>query len=54
MPEMKSSFDATWVSGQQIYIAKGQAPIAGSWTVVVEARKNNVVIASTHTHISAK
>jgi hypothetical protein len=35
-------------------MGKGQAPMAGSWTVLVEARRNGAVIASYHTHLSAR
>jgi hypothetical protein len=38
---------------QQMYVGKGQAPMAGTWTVLVEARKNGNVIASMRTHLSA-
>ena len=54
MPEMKSSFELAWKAGSKIYVGKGQAPMAGSWTVFVEARKNGNVIASLRTHLSAK
>jgi len=54
MPEMKSSFDLSWNSGQQFYAGKGQPQTAGSWNVLVEARKNGIVIASFHTHLNAR
>jgi multidrug efflux pump subunit AcrA (membrane-fusion protein) len=54
MAEMKSSFELSWVAGRQMYTGKGQPPMAGSWNVFVEARKNGAVIASVHTHLSAK
>ena len=54
MPEMKSSFDLPWSARQHAYTGKGQPPMAGSWTVIVEARKNGGVIATLHTHLSAK
>ena len=54
MPEMKSSIDLPWVAGQQMYAGKGQAPMAGNWTVFVEARRNGAVIATFHTHLSAR
>ena len=48
-------FLRTAVDGrQQMYMGKGQAPMAGTWTVLVEARKNGGVIASFRTHLSAK
>jgi RND family efflux transporter MFP subunit len=54
MPEMKSSCDLAWKAGSQTYEGKGQAPMAGTWTVLVEARKNNGVIASMRTHLGAR
>jgi Cu(I)/Ag(I) efflux system membrane fusion protein len=54
MPEMKSSFSLPWMASQQMYMGKGQAPTPGNWSVFVEARRNGNVIASSHTHLSAK
>jgi RND family efflux transporter MFP subunit len=54
MAEMKSAFDLPWMAEHQMYMGKGQPPTAGSWTVLVEARKNGGVIASLHTHLGAK
>jgi nitrogen fixation protein FixH len=54
MPEMKSSIDLPWAAGQQMYMGKGQAPAAGTWTVFVEARRNGAVIATFRTHLSAR
>jgi Cu(I)/Ag(I) efflux system membrane fusion protein len=54
MAEMKNRFDLPWVAGWQMYIGQGQAPMAGSWTVLVEARRNGVIIASFHTHLAAR
>jgi Cu(I)/Ag(I) efflux system membrane fusion protein len=54
MPEMKSSVELAWKAGSQMYEGKGQAPMAGTWTVLVEARKNGNVIASMRTHLSAR
>jgi hypothetical protein len=54
MPEMKSSCELAWKAGSQMYVGKGQAPMSGTWTVLVEARKNGNVIASLHTHLSAR
>jgi Cu(I)/Ag(I) efflux system membrane fusion protein len=54
MPEMKSAFDLRWTAEKQMYIGKGQAPMAGTWTVVAQAEKNGIVIASSRTHLSAK
>ena len=54
MPEMKSSSELEWKAGSKTYEGKGQAPMAGTWTVLVEARKNSNVIASMRTHLSAR
>jgi RND family efflux transporter MFP subunit len=54
MPEMKSSIDLAWKAGSNRYEGKGQAPMAGTWTVLAEARKNSNVIASMRTHLSAQ
>jgi len=54
MPEMKSSCELAWKAGSQMYVGKGQAPMSGTWNVLVEARKNGNVIASMHTHLSAR
>jgi RND family efflux transporter MFP subunit len=54
MPEMKNSFELPWMAARQMYVGKGQAPMAGTWNVLVEATKNGSVIASTHTHLSAR
>jgi RND family efflux transporter MFP subunit len=54
MPEMKSSIALPWDAGHQMYMAKGQPGMAGTWTIVVEARKNGGVIASSHTHLAAR
>lgn len=54
MPEMKNSFELAWDAGEQMYMGKGQPPMAGTWNVLVEARKNSNVIASFHTHLSAR
>jgi RND family efflux transporter MFP subunit len=54
MPEMKNSFELPWMAGRQMYVGKGQPPMAGTWTVLVVATKSGSVIASTHTHLSAR
>lgn len=54
MPEMKSSFDVQWSAAQQAYVGNGQPPMAGTWNVLVEATRNGGVIASSHTHLSAR
>lgn len=54
MPEMKAAFPLPWVASQQMYMGNAQPPMAGSWNVSIEARKNGAVIASTHTHLNAR
>jgi RND family efflux transporter MFP subunit len=54
MPEMKSSFELPWSAGQHAYVGKGQPGMSGSWSVTVEARRNGAVMATVHTHLSAK
>jgi len=54
MPEMKSSCELAWNAGSQMYEGKGQAPMPGTWTILVEARKNSGIIASMRTHLSAR
>ena len=54
MPEMKTSADLAWNADRQMYIGKGQAPMAGTYSVFVEARKNGAVIATFRTHLSAR
>jgi Cu(I)/Ag(I) efflux system membrane fusion protein/cobalt-zinc-cadmium efflux system membrane fusion protein len=53
MPEMRSSFSLPWMAAHQMYMGKGQPGMAGTWTILIEARKNGGVIASFHTHLSA-
>jgi Cu(I)/Ag(I) efflux system membrane fusion protein len=54
MPEMKSSCELAWKANSKTYEGKGQAPMAGTWTVLAEASKNSNVIASMRTHLSAR
>jgi Cu(I)/Ag(I) efflux system membrane fusion protein len=54
MPEMKSSCDLAWKADSKTYEGKGQAPMTGTWTALVEARKNSNVIASMRAHLSAR
>jgi hypothetical protein len=42
------------MAARQMYVGKGQPPMAGTWTVLVEATENGSAIASTHTHLSAR
>jgi len=54
MPAMKSSFDLPWDASSQSYKGRGNAPMLGSWNLLVEASKGGTVIASFHTHLSAQ
>ena len=54
MPEMKNSIALPWAADHASYMGKGQPGMAGSWTIVVEARRANSVIATFHTHMSAR
>jgi hypothetical protein len=54
MPEMKSSFDLPWNASDRSYAGKGQAPMSGTWNVIVEARESGKVIASSRAHLSAR
>ncbi len=54
MPEMKNSFELPWVANRQMYAGNGNVPMSGSWTVLVEARKNGGVIASSRTRFNAR
>jgi Cu(I)/Ag(I) efflux system membrane fusion protein len=54
MPEMRNGFALAWDAGRQAYAGKGNVPMAGSWNVTVEARKNGVVIGSARTRLSAR
>jgi hypothetical protein len=54
MPEMRSTIALPWVSDRAMYMGKGQPGMAGTWTVIVEARRNSGVIATLHTHLGAR
>jgi hypothetical protein len=54
MPEIKSTFELPWSASKQMYVGKGQPGMSGSWSVIVEARRNGAVIATFRTHMSAK
>jgi hypothetical protein len=54
MPEMRSSFDLKWDAARQLYSGKGQAGMAGTWTLAVVAGKDGKDIASFRSHISAQ
>ena len=52
MPEMRNSFKLPYVQG--MYMGKGNIPTAGSWNVVVEAKRNGQVIATYRTRLNAE
>jgi len=54
MPETKSSFELAWSASEQKYVGKGQPGMSGSWSLIVEARRNNAVIATLRTHLNAR
>ncbi len=54
MPETRSTIALTPAADHATYTGKGQPGMAGSWTVIVEASKNNSVIATLHTHMTAR
>lgn len=54
MPEMKNSFDLSWNASEKGYTGKGQPQTPGTWNVFVEAREGGKVIASSHSHLSAR
>jgi len=54
MPEMKSTIVLPWAADHAAYTGKGQPGMSGSWTVIVEARRKDSVIATLHTHMTAR
>jgi Cu(I)/Ag(I) efflux system membrane fusion protein len=54
MPEMKSTIALPWAADRAMYTGKGQPGGAGTWNVIIEARRNNAVIATMHTHLGAR
>lgn len=52
MPEMRNSFRVPYVQG--MYMGEGKIGIAGSWTVLVEAKRNGQVIATYRTRLNAE
>ena len=54
MPEMKNAFELPWNANRQIYVGSGNVPTAGSWTVLVEARRNGGAIATFHSRLVAR
>jgi len=54
MPEMKSTVALPWSPDRAMYLGKGHPGMAGTWNVIVEARKNGAVIATFHTHMGAR
>ncbi len=54
MPEMKSTIALQWAADRAVYFGKGHPGMAGTWNVIVEARKNGATIATFHTHMGAR
>jgi len=52
MPEMRNSFNVPYMQG--MYMGKGTIPMAGSWNVLVEAKRNGQVIATYRTRLNAE
>jgi Cu(I)/Ag(I) efflux system membrane fusion protein len=52
MPEMRNAFEVPFAGG--MYMGKGNVPMAGSWNVLVEARRGDSVIATYRTRLSAE
>lgn len=52
MPEMKNFFKLPYAQG--MYVGKGNIATAGSWNVVVEAKRNGQVIATYRTRLNAE
>ena len=52
MPEMRNSFKVPFAGG--MYMGKGNIPMAGSWNVSVEAKRNGQVIATYRTRFNAE
>ena len=52
MPEMRNSFNVPYVQG--MYMGKGKIGMAGSWTVLVEAKRNGQVVATYRTRLNAE
>lgn len=53
MPEMRSSFEVPWMAAHNMYMGRGTVPLAGSWTVTVEVRKDGKLIGIHRTRVSA-
>lgn len=52
MPEMRNSFKLPYAQG--MYMGKGNVPTAGSWNVIVEAKRNGQIIATYRTRLNAE
>ena len=52
MPEMRNSFKLPYTQG--MYMGKGNVTTAGSWNVVVEAKRNGQLIATYRTRLNAE
>jgi Cu(I)/Ag(I) efflux system membrane fusion protein/cobalt-zinc-cadmium efflux system membrane fusion protein len=53
MPEMRNSFELSWMAGHNLYMGRGTIAMAGPWNVTVEVRKDGKLIASYRTRVSA-
>jgi Cu(I)/Ag(I) efflux system membrane fusion protein/cobalt-zinc-cadmium efflux system membrane fusion protein len=54
MPEMKSTVALQWTPNRSMYVGTGHPSMAGTWNLIVEARRNNAVTATFHTHMGAR
>jgi Cu(I)/Ag(I) efflux system membrane fusion protein len=54
MPEMKSTIPLPWSADGSLYTGKGQPGMPGTWTVLIEAHRNNGVFATLRTHVTAR
>ena len=52
MPEMRNSFKVPFAGG--MYMGKGNIPMAGSWNVLVEAKRNGQTIGTYRTRLDAE
>jgi membrane fusion protein, copper/silver efflux system len=52
MPEMRNSFNLPYAKG--MYMGKGNIATTGSWSVVVEAKRNGQLIATYRTRLNAE
>jgi RND family efflux transporter MFP subunit len=52
MPEMRSAYDLKWTGKE--YVGRGNIPMAGPWSVLVEARRNGQLLKTFRTQFSAR